>query len=347
MNSDAASKVKDMNGLERIALLFRVLGSDFAKAMSDKLRPDEVKRVAEALIRFESTPPSPEAVQHTLRDFQTTMTRGGIFANVTETLQELFSAKFGKDGSKVLEEVRVNSQADNVFKGLEGIPFADLERALSAEHPQVQAAVLYNIDIETAAGVLDCMIEERKRDILERIATMKMPPPALLRDLADIFIERTKTMPRFEKIDANAPDPSIKRAADILNAAAGEANAGILEKMAEAAPDLVERIRDTMFTFDDLSKVDKKSMQKILAGIDAKMLSMALKACPAKVSEAIFAAVSERTRDMIKEERELLGAVPITDVRAAQKEIMITIRKLIESGAVTLNAGGKGAQLVS
>lgn len=335
------------NGVERIAILFRVLGTDFAKLMSDLLRPEEVTRIGEAMIKFEQMPPSQEKVVKTLEEFQEQMTKGGIFANVTETLQELFTAKFGKDASKVLAEVRVSSQGDSMFKGLAGIPYQDLERTLAEEHPQVQAAVLYNIDIETAAGVLDCMTEERKKGILERIATMKRPSLTLLRDIADVFIEKTKSMPRFEKADMSAPDPSIKRCADILNAAASQENAGILDKIAEAAPDLVERIRETMFTFDDLAKIDKKNMQKILAGIDAKQLSLALKACPKEVNEAVFSSISERTRDMINEERDLLGAVPITEVRAAQKEIMATIRKLIESGAVTVAAGGKGVQLVS
>jgi flagellar motor switch protein FliG len=339
---------KQMSGPERIAILFRVLGADFAKMMSDLLRPEEVTRIGEAMLRFENTPPSADSVKKTLDDFQSTMSKGGIFANVTETLQELFNAKFGaKDGPRLLSEVRVNSQTDSPFKGLQGVPYPDLERALGEEHPQVQAAVLYNIDIETAAGVLDCMPEERRRAILERIATMKTPPAGLLRDIADIFIEKTKAMPRFQNLDPHAPDPSIKRAADILNAAAGETNSGLLDKMAESSPDLVERIRDTMFTFEDLATVDKRNMQKILAGIDAKMLSLALKACPKQVADSIFASVSERTRDMINEERELLGSVPISDVKGAQKEIMVTIRKLIESGAITVHAGGKGVQLVA
>ncbi|MCA9319413.1 MAG: hypothetical protein KDB53_01700, partial [Planctomycetes bacterium] len=316
-----------MNGIDKIAILFRVLGTEFARPMCDGLRPEEVSRVGEAMVRFESTPPASDEVKKVLAEFRDMMTRGGIFANVNETLNDIFVAKFGPGkGEQVLEEVRVNAQVESPFKGLEGVPFADLERILSEEHIQVQAAVLANIGAELAAGVLSCMSDSRRTAMVERIATMKPPPPRVLRDIADMFIEKTSKLPRFERAKAGGPDPSIRTAADILNAAASEQNAHILEQLEEESPDLVQQIRETMFTFNDLAIIDKLSMQKILGGIDTKMLALALKSCTPEVSDSIFSAVSARTKDMIIEEKELLGAVPLSEVQNAQREIMQTIR---------------------
>ncbi len=336
-----------MNGVEKVAILFRVLGTDFAKPMSDQMRPEEVSRVGEAMVRFEQSPPAKDTVQAVLEDFRTLMTDGGVFANVNETLNEIFAAKFGETkGQKILEEVRVNAQVESPFKGLQGVPFADLGRILAEEHPQVQAAVLANIGPTLAAGVLGVMDPDSRASMLKRIATMKPPPPRVLRDIADMFIEKTSKLPRFQDADSDGPDPSIKTAADILNAADGETGDGLLERIEVDTPELVESIRETMFTFNDLTAVDKLSMQKILGGIDTKLLALSLKSCSAEVSESIFSAVSQRTKDMIIEEKELLGAVPLTEVQEAQKEIMTTIRGLIESGELTINAGGAGAQLV-
>ncbi len=336
-----------MNGVEKVAILFRVLGTDFARPMCAKMRPEEISRVGEAMVRFEQHPPAEEDVKKLLKEFRNMMTQGGIFANVNETLHDIFVSKFGDDqGPRILEEVRVNAQVESPFKGLIGVPFGDLERILSEEHPQVQAAVLANIGPDLAAGVLGVMEEERRAGMVKRIATMKPPPPRVLRDIADMFIEKTSKLPRFEDISQDGPDPSVKTAADILNAATGNTNEGLLERIEEDKPDLAEIIRETMFTFNDLAEIDKLSMQKILGGIDTKLLALAIKACAPEVSEAIFAAVSSRTKDMLVEEKELLGAVPLTDVRNAQREIMQTIRSLIDSGELKVKIGGGGAQLV-
>ena len=337
-----------MTGIEKVAVLFRILGTDFAQPMAEQMRPEEVARVGEAMVRFETAPPDQETVKTILAEFKEMMGKGGVFANVNETLHDIFVAKFGEQaGPEALEEVRVNAQVESPFKGLEGVPFADLERILSEEHLQVQAAVLANIGPDLAAGVLGVMDEERRTDMVQRIATMKPPPPRVLRDIADMFIEKTTKLPRFEPMDPAGPDPSIKCAADILNATEGDQNGQILEQLEEDTPDLVEKLRETMFTFNDLSIVDKLSMQKILGGIDTKLLALSLKSCSQEVSDAIFAAVSARTKDMIVEEKDLLGAVPLTDVQNAQKEIMQTIRGLIESGELKVNVGGAGEQLVS
>ena len=336
-----------MNGVEKVAILFRVLGSEFAKPMCAQMRPEEVSRVGEAMVRFEQDPPASATVTQTLEEFQSLMTEGGLFANVNETLNEIFTSKFGADrGSEILEEVRVNAQVESPFKGLQGVPFTDLARILAEEHAQVQAAVLANIGPIVAAGVLGTMEAEDRASMLQRIATMTPPPPRVLRDIADMFIERTSKLPRFQDADSNGLQPGIKTAADILNAADGPSKEGLLERIEEDKPELVESIRETMFTFGDLTAVDKLSMQKILGGIDTKLLALSLKSCSEAVTEAIFGAVSQRTRDMIIEEKELLGAVPLTEVQEAQKEIMQTIRGLIESGELTINMGGAGAELV-
>ncbi|MEE9391624.1 MAG: FliG C-terminal domain-containing protein [Planctomycetota bacterium] len=337
-----------MNGIEKAAVLFRVIGAEAAEKLCGTMRPEEVSMVAAAMIRLEKQPPSQDEIKVILEEFQSMMeSGGGIFANVGETLEQMFAAKFGNEGAKRLEEVRVNAQVESPFKGLSGVPFSDLERILREEHPQVQAAVLANIDSDLAAGVLGCMTEERRADVVERIATMKPPPPRLLRDMADLFIEKTSNLPRFEKIEeSGSVAPSVRIAADILNAGAGEGNETMLDSIGEKSPDLVEQIRETMFTFEDLAAIDKITMQKILGGVDTKLLSLSLKACSEQATESIFAAVSQRTRDMIVEERELIGAVPLTEVQEAQKEVMQIIRGMIDNGSVSVSVGGSDGQMV-
>ena len=270
-----------------------------------------------------------------LRDVDIKRTKFIVSFNSTET------------GLRVLEEVRVNAQADSPFENFQDVPFADLERLLNGEHPQVQAAVLANIPPRVAAGVLACMDDERRTEMVHRIATMKPAPMRVLHDIAEMFREKTAQLPRYQAVAADGPDPAIKCAADILNASDSDGDSHVLDKISEDSPELVEAIRETMFTFDDLEKIDKITMQKILTDIDTKLLAIALKACSDPVKEAIFAAFSKRARDIILEERDLLGAVPLLEVQNSQKEIMVIIRGLIESGKITVNSGASSGQLVN
>jgi flagellar motor switch protein FliG len=96
--------------------------------------------------------------------------------------------------------------------------------------------------------------------------------------------------------------------------------------------EMASEIREFMFTWEDLAEVDKRAMQKILASVETRTLSIALKACSASVEDNIMNNLSSRVREMVKDERELAGALPMTEVLQNRAEIMTAVRDLMESG---------------
>ena len=92
------------------------------------------------------------------------------------------------------------------------------------------------------------------------------------------------------------------------------------------------QVRELMFTWDDLATIEKRAMQKILASIDTRTLAIALKACPPGVNDNIMANLSSRVREMVIDEKELRGAMPLSDVLQARAEIMFAVRALMDSG---------------
>jgi flagellar motor switch protein FliG len=336
-----------MNGIEKTAILFRVLGPEASGDLYRQMRPEEIERVGAAMVRLERNPPSAEVIEDVLREFQSNMQESdGLFASVNSSLEHMFGATFGERAHQVLENVVVNAQLESPFKSLDGIPAADLDRLLREEHAQIQALVLGHLEPATAAAIVGRLPEADRADIVKRIATMQPTPPRLLRDIAELFAQKVAGLPRTDAVDTSGSEASVRRVAEILNAGAGQDNTSLLEAIGSDQPELVEQIRETMFTFEDLASIEKMTMQKVLGNIDTKLLAMALKACSDEVRESIFAAVSQRTRDMIVEERELMGAVPLTEVQESQKEIMTIIRGMIESGAIQVTVGAGDAELV-
>jgi flagellar motor switch protein FliG len=172
---------------------------------------------------------------------------------------------------------------------------------------------------------------------------MEEPSPRILMQVAASISERTAGLKRIAKDDPGQKDRRVVACANILNSTRGGVEKTILERIASVSPELSERIRESMFEFKDLVFLDKRAMQKVLAGLDSKVLAMALKSCPEDVRGALLSCVSQRTRDLIMEEKELLGSVALTEVLQSQKEIVDFVRKLIDGGEVQIARGREGA----
>ena len=104
---------------------------------------------------------------------------------------------------------------------------------------------------------------------------------------------------------------------------------------------MAAEIRESMFTWVDLGEVDKRSMQKILASVDTRTLALALKACVPEVEANVISNLSTRVQEMVAEERELAGLVPMTEVLASRAEIMRAVHALIDAGEFKPSRGGE------
>ena len=336
-----------LTGVEKIAILLATLGKEASARVVKNFEPDEQERIGQAMLELEETVIEESMIAGVLADFRKQLfSRGSLRARMGKALEEMMNSLFDEgEAQRRIECLRDETRSRHPFRGLRGIKAPDLARVLSDEHPQVQALVLANLESDQAAEILENFSEGDQIDLVYRMATMDEPSPRLLKQVAHTIMNATRGLSREDGEDVMDADPRIRVVADILNATGGGTDKEILEGMEEKDEEMVVRIRERMFCWEDLTQLDKRTMQKILAGIDTKLLAMALKASDEDIQEAILAATSQRTRDMILEERELIGAVPLAEVLEAQKQILSTIRELVESGEIAMNKG-KGSVYV-
>ena len=109
---------------------------------------------------------------------------------------------------------------------------------------------------------------------------------------------------------------------------------------------LAEEIKKLMFVFEDIILIDDRSVQQILKEVDQKELSLALKGASDEVKEKIFANMSQRAADMIKEDMEYMGPVRVRNVEEAQQRIVAVIRRLEEMGEIEILRGGEEELIV-
>merc|ERR1711862_1073787 len=95
-------------------------------------------------------------------------------------------------------------------------------------------------------------------------------------------------------------------------------------------------IRKRMFVFEDIINLDSVSLQRFIREIDNSELSVALKGSTDEVKEIIFANMSKRMAEMLREDMEFMGPVRLRDVEEAQQKIVNVIRKLEEAGEIII-----------
>ena len=121
----------------------------------------------------------------------------------------------------------------------------------------------------------------------------------------------------------------------------GPTSESVMEKLKEEDEDLSDRITDLMFVFENLRDVDDRGIQTMMREVSTDLLSLALKGVDDEMQKKFLKNMSSRAAEMLVEDMEAKGPVKLSEVEAAQKEILAVARKLEESGEIVLAGGGE------
>jgi flagellar motor switch protein FliG len=95
-----------------------------------------------------------------------------------------------------------------------------------------------------------------------------------------------------------------------------------------------------MFVFENLMDVEDRGIQAILREVQQDVLMKAIKGTDDALKEKIMSNMSKRAAEMMADDLEAMPPVRISEVEAAQKEILSTARRLADSGEIMLGGGG-------
>ena len=227
-------------------------------------------------------------------------------------------------------------------RGLEALKWMEARAVsdmLRNEHPQIIAIVLSYLEADQAAEVLGQLAENTRAEIIMRIATLDGVHPTALDEL-DQVLEKQFSGNSGGKTSGGFGGP--KAAAGILNLVGTAQESSLMTQIAKVDEALSQKLQDLMFVFEDLNEVDDRGMQELLREVPGDKLIIALKAADEKLKEKFFKNMSERAAQMMKDDLEAKGPVRLSEVEAAQKEILVTARRMGEEGRLQL--GGKGGE---
>lgn len=330
-----------MDNLKRAAIVMLSLDKSLASQVVNLLPKDQVERLTMEIAKTDDVSiDEQELVINEFRDklgHRTPIERGSL-----DFASELLKQSLGGDAA--------NSIVDNVRKSLESVPFGFLHRVkgddlfnfLSDEHPQTIALILSYLPTNLAADVLSELETDKQLDVVRRIANMEQTNPEIVREVENSLKARMASL-FSEESERSGGVPLV---AQILNVSDRKTTKGILDALGQDSADLATEIQRLMFVFDDIVKLDNKSIQAVLKEVEVSQWALALKGVSEELKQKIFGNLSTRAAENLKEEMQMLGAVKSSKVEGRQQEIVDVIRRLENAGLVVV-ASGEGEKMVS
>jgi len=331
MTDALRAELGNITSTQRAAVLMLLLGEDQAAEIIKFLNPKEVQALGHAMVQVADF--SQDAVNVVLDEFvehlkkQSTLSMGN-----TDYVEKVMRRALGDDkAASVLGRIMPGQGT----KGLDILSWMDargIADMIKSEHPQVVAIILSLLEGEVAAEVLIYLPSEIRAEVIQRVASLDTVQPSAMAELEAIMKQQ------FSK-SASAQSSSfggIKAAAKIMNLTKTELENSIMGGLNELDPDLMLKIQDNMFTFENLVSVDNKGIQVLMRAVEPDMLMIALKGASDGCQARFFDNMSERARGMFRDDMEAKGPQRMSDVENAQKQIMRMARKLSDSGELML-----------
>jgi flagellar motor switch protein FliG len=326
-----------LQGIQKAAVLMVTLGEERAAEIFNYLSQTEVEALS---LEIAKAPKVPSDVCHDV-----------VTEAVQSVLAEDYVAEGGVDYARTLLQKSLGGErAEEIIARLaatiERRPFEFLRRTppeqisvfLKNESPQTIALVVASLHTALAAQVLSLLPAEEQADVAVRVATMGETRPDVVAQVEAVMKQKLSSVIAAEYSTAGG----VKSLADILNHADRTTERNVLDQLAEANGEIAEEVRLLLFTFEDVVKLDDRSIQMVLKEVDQKDLAIALRGVSDAVKDRIFANMSERGAELLKEEIDFQPPQRRRVIEESQGRIVGVVRRLEESGAIVLSRGSAG-----
>ncbi len=335
-----AEDSKSLTFPEQASLLLLSVGQDRAASVLKNMGPKEVQTIGATMARLEAI--TSEMVDAVLETFIVQVKdETGLGMDSDEYIRNMLTNALGADkAGSIIDRILLsaNSKGIEQLKWMDTRSIADLIRL---EHPQIISIILSLLDADQAAEVLSLLPENMRSDILMRIATLEGVQPAALKELDEMM---EKQLTGSDSVKSSAIG-GVNAAANILNFIDSSISEVMMEDLNENNPGLGQEIQDKMFVFEDLAAVDDRGIQTLLREVSTDQLLLALRGVDDELKEKIFGNMSKRAAEMLRDDLEAAPPTKLSEVEAAQKDILAIAKKLADSGELSLGSGG-GDELV-
>lgn len=329
------SKKGALTGREKAAILLISLGPEYSAQIFKHLNDDEIEELTLEIANMRKV--SPDEKERILDEFyqicvaQEYISEGGI--NYAKDVLE--KALGSHKALEIINKLTASLQVKPFDFARKADP-GQLLNFIQNEHPQTIALILAYLPFNQSAQILSSLPQSKQSDVARRIATMDRTSPEIIKEVESVLERKLSSLVSQDYTSAGG----IQSIVDILNSVDRGTEKNIMDTLELQDAELAEEIRKRMFVFEDIINLDSTSIQRFIKEIDNSDLTIALKGATEEVASVIYANMSKRMGEMIKEDMEFMGPVRLRDVEEAQQKIVNVIRKLEEAGEIIIARGG-------
>ncbi|MDO3378080.1 flagellar motor switch protein FliG [Geoalkalibacter halelectricus] len=328
-----------LSGVEKAAILLLCLGEEASSAIFAELDDLEVRMISRCMMAIDHVPA--DIARDVLNECRQIQNKSiGLFVNGNDFVRRAIASSG--------DDERAESLLEQVASGTEGRPLETISMMqprmvaslLESEHPQTIALILSTQKSEHASKVVSFLPEELQADVMYRVAKIDRVSPEVIAQIEDALQREIGVVVSKEQKQVGGIDKVV----EILGRLDKGGDRAILAALEVTDPEMAETIRRKMFTFEDLVKLDNRSLQMVLREVNNDTLTLALKSASDEVKEKIFSNISQRAAEMIEEDLEAMGPVRVSEVEAMQQTILQVALKLEEEGQLVIpGRGGEDA----
>ena len=324
-----------LGGRQKAAVLLVSLGPQRAAEIFGHLKDDEIEALSLDMAKLNqvSTDISQEVIGELVETClaQAYMAEGGV-----EYAREVLERAVGPERARQIVGRLSAAIERRPFEFLRRTPPEQIHAFIRNEAPQTVALVIANLHTDLAAQVLALLEPEEQAQVAMRVGTMRETSPEVIDAVESVLRQRLSNVVSQDYAVAGG----VQSLADILNHTDRGTERNVLDSLALVDAELAEQVRMLLFTFEDIVKLDDRSIQLILKEVESKDLAVALRGVGRDVQERIFSNMSERGGEMLAEEMEYMPAQRRAVVEEAQGRIVAVVRRLEEAGGIVIGRGG-------
>ena len=329
------------SGAKKAAVLLMTLGTELSSEILKNLSDKQVQKIGVEIANLHKV--TAEERRKILREFlEARKSKDFAMQGGIDYAKSLFQGAFdASKTNKIMEGIKYETSAQS-FMAARKAEVNEILACLQGESAQTIAIILSNIQVEKSAQIICSLDEGLQQEVALKLGTISNISPIVIKAV-DNALEKKLLATGDNKIDSSNGFDSLL---DILTKVDGKTEKNIIKFLEDKSNILAERLKANMITFEDIENIDDTSIQKILKEVNIKDVAIALKGADDNISSIILKNQSSRAAQALREEISLLGALKVSQVEEAKRNIVKIIRKLEQEGVISINKGSEDDILV-
>jgi flagellar motor switch protein FliG len=330
---EASAEFAKLTNVQKLAAFLLMLSPENAAHLLKSLEEQELDDVSAEMVKLGTV--SQQLQHEILQEFSAVAVEAATsISGGMNRAKELLEKSVGSfRASDIIGRVSPHREVVGPMQQIAEMDPRSIFSMIQREQLQIIVLVTSYLSQEKASQILAMFSPEMRGQIIERLATMGPAAVQVVENVAQalqgkVGVNRSRTL---------SQTGGVRVAAQMLNSLPQDMSKSILTSLSERNAELGDAILKKMFTFEELERLDTRTLQTILQDVDMRLLAVSLKTASEKLKKVLLSCISKRAAENILEEISFMGPLRVTEIEAARAKIIETVRRLEADGEINLD----------